>query len=109
MRAIIFFLLVHSIRGIRFKTSVNIEDDLEGGYRPGEMLNLDDDWFERFYKNSVPVTEISMKDAKEMKFPAQTAFVVKNSTEWDPFDEESELLPRICIFETFCANSEQIF
>ncbi len=90
MRAIIFFLLVHSIRGIRFKTSVNIEDDLEGGYRPGEMLNLDDDWFERFYKNSVPVTEISMKDAKEMKFPAQTAFVVKNSTEWDPFDEESE-------------------
>ena len=90
MRGIIVCLLVHLIHGLRVKTSVNIKDTLGGGYRPGEMLDLDDEWFKRFYKNSIPITEISMKDANEMKFPAQTAFVVKNSTEWDPFDEESE-------------------
>ena len=90
MHGIIFFLLIQTIHGARFKTSVNIDDSLEGGYRPGEVLNVNDEWFEEFYKNSVPVTEISMKDATEMKFPAQTAFVVKNSSGWNPFDEDSE-------------------
>jgi hypothetical protein len=69
---------------------VNIDDSLEDGYRPGEILHVKEEWFERFYKNSIPVTEISMKDGNEMKFPAQVPFVVKNSTEWDPFDEDSE-------------------
>ena len=90
MHGIIFFLLIQTIHGAHFKTSVNIDDSLEGGYRPGEVLNVNDEWFEEFYKNSVPVTEISMKDATEMKFPAQTAFVVKNSSGWNPFDEDSE-------------------
>lgn len=90
MRTIIVFILLNTVSGLRFKTSVNIDDSLDGGYRPGEMLNVDNEWFERFYKNSIPVTEISMKDANEMKYPAQTAFVVRNSTEWNPYDEDSE-------------------
>ena len=91
MRGIIIcFLLIQATHGLRFKTASQIEDSLDGGYRPEETVDVDDAWFKRFYKNSIPVTEISMMDANNLQFPVELPFVVKNSYEWNPFDEDSE-------------------
>ena len=66
MRLIIVFFLLKVGSAVRFRTSVNIKDSLDGGYRPGEIVELDDKWFEEFYKTSIPVTETSMKEANKV-------------------------------------------
>lgn len=90
MKLLVYVLLVCYACAFQVKVSTDIAPSTTGGYNPGEIIDIDEVWFKNFYESSIPVTEISLEDAKKMHFPAETAFVVKNSSVWNPLDEESE-------------------
>lgn len=90
MNLLLFTLLICYTHSFKVQVATNIKGSSTGGYNPGEILDIDEDWFKTFYESSIPITQISMEDANKMHFPAKTAFHVKNSSEWNPLDEDSE-------------------
>jgi len=82
--------LISLTTSFKIKTSVNIFETGKESYRPGEVFDFEEEAFQTFIKESVPLKELSEKEAEAVKFPTDEAFVTRNAYNFNLFDKSSE-------------------